>query len=1290
MVGEAGRLQDGAHLPIGGDSGLLGIPFSQSRFPPMSMQEATPFSMRTWFGPRSTTADAACHFTNPMPVGGRSPRAHPAAGSTHSAAKAAASGWVKAALAGALFSLPLSALALDPAKSVFQYNCQNWTRQNGLPAEKISSISQTKDGYLWLGTQNGLVRFDGLDFKAVPIELPQAQGQEVRSLVHARDGGLWFSINNGGFGHFDGGKFSPLGDERWTKVGMNAASIMEARDGTVWTGAFAGLGHWMNGKPGDSSFDETTGRTVLSFAQDASGRLWLGTTEAGLFHVEDGKLVQFSDDNLKKHNLFALAFDADGDLFVGTEFGLRCYDAQGHSREIPPLTPQIEAMLMDRHGVLWVATNGMGLARFANGAFSFLRKADGLGSDHVQSLFEDAEGSLWVGTQDGLSQLTDLKFPTYSSKEGLASDSTLSVTASRKGGLWITSNIGLSYFDGRSAQNFTGSLALGNHYIKHAFEAANGDLYLVDGNKNLAVFYGGAIAKLQPCQLWPDALAEDAEGILVGVGPELHRFRDGQLQPYRFEKEPQPVFYWINNLLVSRDGAIWLASNNGVFRMQSGNWEQWSTANGLPSNSVYCITEDEDGGIWAGSIAGVVRIKKHRAATVGLKQGLYDDRIFALVPDHLGAFWISSGRGIFRVARESLNDCADGRTARVQCEAFDGLESVKFTDQTDQSLSGCRTLDGRIWFPNPHGVVMIDPGDYFVNRLPPPVHLSQLRINDVPLANWKTLIRPAKNGRIEFFFTALSYISPKKVRVQYQLEGFDPAWLDAGTRRSVLYNNLPPGHYHFRIQACNADGIWNTTGDSVDIELPPPFYETAWFRTLLGLAAALALFGAYRWKVRHMVMRQQRLQAENDRLEAKVSERTVELAREHALLRALLDSSPDQIYFKDRDSRFLKASKALAENLGAPSPEHMIGKTDFDYFSKEHATPAFEDEQQVIRTGQPIINKIEREVRKDGGVIWALTNKMALRNAAGEIVGTFGISRDITAIKQAEAELKRVHRQLLVSSREAGMAEVATSVLHNVGNVLNSVNVSAGVVSERLRTSKIDGVARLAQLFKEQGDGLARFLADDARGRVVPAYLEQLAVYLEQERQDVRKELGALVLNVEHIKEIVGMQQNYARVSGLVETVSLADLAEDAIKMHGGAYARHGIVLQRDYEELPLVSVDKHKVLQILVNLLHNSKYACEAANQPEKRVALRLKSSGADRVKIEVADNGVGIPAENLTRIFSQGFTTRKGGHGFGLHSGALAAADLGGSLRAESAGIGQGATFILELPVEPPRRKA
>jgi signal transduction histidine kinase len=298
------------------------------------------------------------------------------------------------------------------------------------------------------------------------------------------------------------------------------------------------------------------------------------------------------------------------------------------------------------------------------------------------------------------------------------------------------------------------------------------------------------------------------------------------------------------------------------------------------------------------------------------------------------------------------------------------------------------------------------------------------------------------------------------------------------------------------------------------------------------------------------------------------------------------------------------------------------------------------------------------------------------------------LKREITERQRAEHEVERVHKQLLVASHQAGMAEVATGVLHNVGNVLNSVNVSAGLVSAKIHASKPSTVAKLAQLLKDQGDGLARFLTEDPRGRKVPDFLEQLAVHLGEEKDELGKELHGLLTNIDHIKEIVAMQQSYARVVGVIETVALADLVEDALTINSGAYARHGITLVKDYEPAPTVSVDKHKVLQILGNLLHNSKYACDAINQPTKKVTIRIRAKGPDRVRIEVEDTGIGIPQENLTRIFSQGFTTRKGGHGFGLHSAALAAHELGGTLSVGSDGVGKGATFVLELPLQPPAR--
>jgi PAS domain S-box-containing protein len=419
---------------------------------------------------------------------------------------------------------------------------------------------------------------------------------------------------------------------------------------------------------------------------------------------------------------------------------------------------------------------------------------------------------------------------------------------------------------------------------------------------------------------------------------------------------------------------------------------------------------------------------------------------------------------------------------------------------------------------------------------------------------------------------------------------------------------------------------------------------------------------------------------------AELSEANRSLTNTQMLVEAMLDNIPDQIYFKDSQSRFVKTSKALAQSIGLSNPNDAVGKTDFDFHPPEKAREFYEDEQRIIKTGEPLIKKVEKHIQKNGEVAWSSTTKIPLRSRDGTVVGIVGINRDITDLKAAEQKIEAINRELREASRQAGMAEVATGVLHNVGNVLNSLNVAAGVLADRLNNSKASGVSKLSKLLTAQQDNLGNFLTTDERGKQVPAYLKQLSEHLEEEQSDMRKELHDLAINVEHIKEIVATQQNYARVLGVAEVVDLSEVMEDAIKIHGGSYQRHAIKLIREYDHLPQMTMDKHKVMQILINFLSNAKYACDAGGKPEKMVAVRLKKVSAERVKMEIADNGIGIAPENLTRIFSQGFTTRKGGHGFGLHSGALAAKDLGGVISAESVGIGHGATFILELPIVPP----
>jgi signal transduction histidine kinase len=309
---------------------------------------------------------------------------------------------------------------------------------------------------------------------------------------------------------------------------------------------------------------------------------------------------------------------------------------------------------------------------------------------------------------------------------------------------------------------------------------------------------------------------------------------------------------------------------------------------------------------------------------------------------------------------------------------------------------------------------------------------------------------------------------------------------------------------------------------------------------------------------------------------------------------------------------------------------------------------------------------------------------MPLRNRAGEIIGTFGISKDITAIKQAEARLQEVHKQLLETSRLAGMAEVATNVLHNVGNVLNSVNVSASLVADNAKKSKVSYLGKVVALLSEHAADLGGFMTTDPKGRQLPGYLSQLAGQLAKEKQEAIAELKLLRQNIEHIKDIVAMQQGYAKISGLIETVKVTDLVEDALRMNAGALGRHGVEVGREFEDVPPINTEKHKILHILVNLIRNAKHACQDSSRVDKRLTVRV-AHDAGRIKISVMDNGIGIPPENLTRIFNHGFTTRMNGHGFGLHSGALAAKELGGALTVHSDGLGHGANFTLHLPIQP-----
>ena len=402
----------------------------------------------------------------------------------------------------------------------------------------------------------------------------------------------------------------------------------------------------------------------------------------------------------------------------------------------------------------------------------------------------------------------------------------------------------------------------------------------------------------------------------------------------------------------------------------------------------------------------------------------------------------------------------------------------------------------------------------------------------------------------------------------------------------------------------------------------------------------------------------------------------------HDRLTAILEATPDIVISADPNGSALYLNSAGRQILGLGQEKDITGLKTLD-FHPDWAREIILGEgfpaavQNGSWAGETAI------LTSAGRVVYVSQVLIAHKNSEGEPEYFSSVMRDMSERRQAEEALRFSQQKLLETSRLAGMAEVATGVLHNVGNVLNSVNVSAGLVVEKLRRSKVSKLGKAAALLTARNGDLGNYLTHDPSGQKLPGYLTKLSQYLVEENTQLLSEVDLLARNIEHIKEVVAVQQSYAKVSGVFETLQAEQLVEDSIAMNIGAFERHGVILERKFSPSPAVRVDRHRVLQILINLLRNAKYALDDVQRLDKRITVSIAPVGEKSVHVVVKDNGIGISQENLALVFSHGFTTRENGHGFGLHSGALAAQEMGGSLRAESLGVRRGATFTLELPV-------
>jgi signal transduction histidine kinase/ligand-binding sensor domain-containing protein len=969
----------------------------------------------------------------------------------------------------------------------------------------------------------------------------------IYNLVVGRDDSLWVASVNGIFRVKDGAwqQWSVPQGLSWVKVHW----IFEDSDGVIWAGGPAGMARLKynqirNITRANGLFDDF----IFAIVPDDLGYFWVDSAR-GIFRVSRQNLNDFCDgktDQVKCEAYDGLemvkTIDKTDQEWSGckTKDGRIWFPSSQGVVMIDPAKLRVNSTPPPVY-IKQVSANGV-LVKDWNAAVTLSGK-----------------------NESGSQTSPDWKPSVYSETDGLLGGSCHAVSPSQNGGVWATMNMGVSCFEGNQSRNYTAK-QLPNAYIKRILEAKDGDVYLTDADKAVEILAHGKIVARYTNSIWPVALTEDAQGVVVSVGGDLFRVDRNRFAPYPFKNGQAPPCYWIFNLTTGRDGSLWIATVNGIFQVKDGTFQQWSVPEGLPASNVYWVCEDNEGVIWAGLPTGVARLKNNRFRNITRADGLFDDVIYAMVPDNAGFFWVNSSQGVFRVSRKDLNDFADGRTDRVKCEFY------RETEGTDQEYSGCMSRDGCIWFPSSVGVLKIDP-----SKLP--------NDGDRPFAG-SGHVRlgpsiPVGKGELEFQFFALSYVAPQHIRYRFQLEGWNKDWIECGNQRSAFYTNLKPGKYRFRVEACNADGVWSTTGDSFAVELLPHFYQTTWFYMGCAVLVSAALMGIYAWRMGHLRRRQNQLQKAQELLEAKVEERTEEL----------------------------EAQKTRLES-------------------------------------------------------------------------------EIEERKRMQLEVERVHRLLVDASRQAGQAEVASSVLHNVGNVLNSVNTSASIITDQVRDSKVADVSQVAELLIEHQNDLAEFLVQQGRGEPVTNYLKALGQRLVSEQATMLNELQELVRNIDHIKEIVAMQQSYAQVSGIMDKQSIPTLVDDALRMHAAALARHQVQVVRQFDPIPDVLVDKHKVLQILVNLISNAKYALSESAAKERRLALGVKLDENNLIRVSVADNGVGIPEENLDRIFSLGFTTRQSGHGLGLHSGFFAAREMGGTLLVHSDGPGKGATFTLVFPAQPEKK--
>ena len=766
------------------------------------------------------------------------------------------------------------AFGLDSRKDLSQFSRELWLTENGLPQNTVHAITQTRDGFIWIATEEGLARFDGIGFTLFDKQNTAAlRSNHIHCLLEDTRGYLWIGTA-GGLIQLQDGKFIPF-NVPGGPASNNIESVYEDRAGNLWIATAAGLSRLKDGTI--SAFTSQQGLpsdSVQAVFEDRQGVLWVGTAR-GLGEFKNGSFVDRTPpQGFANNGVESINQDQDGRLWFGTPAGLTCFD-RGRFRTYTTRdglpNDRIISLRADEEGSLWIGTAG-GLARFKDDHFAVLSNGDALSSSVILSIFEDLEGSLWIGTESaGLHLLKDKKFTTYTAKDGLASDLVKSIYEDRKGSIWIgTNGGGLSLLKDGKLTTYTTKDGLSSNVVLALYGDDDGNLW-VGTPDGLNSFKDGKFTTYTSAEgLSNDfvrSIYADHNGNLwIGTRGGLNCLKDDVFKIYTTSDGLANDF--VGTIYEDAKGNLWIGTLGGLSRFKDEKFTTYTTKDGLSSDVVISLYEEHGGTLWIGTNGGGLnRFKDGKFTTYTTRDGLLDDVIYRILEDGRGNLWLSCNKGIFQISEKELDDFAGKKTNSLTPVVYGTADGMMTRECSGGGHpSGWRSRDGRLWFSTIKGVAMIDPGKIKNNKQPPPVAIEQVRVDDQLIDSaHKIELAPGKT-RFEFFYAGLSFIAPEKVRFKYKLEGFDKDWVEGGARRVAYYTNVPPGHYRFRVIASNNDGVWSATGASFDLYLRPYFYQTYWFYAFCGLGIALLIWQRYRRRVRLMESQFNAVLAERNRI----------------------------------------------------------------------------------------------------------------------------------------------------------------------------------------------------------------------------------------------------------------------------------------------------------------------------------------------------------------------------------------------------------------------------------------